>query len=146
MAGAPQPGDGAQRIGVKVGGSEAAVRGFDRRQAPFPVIDSEDREDVAVLATAGDDRAERSQEGEARHAQLVGPQRPDAGLVDEGLADVEANPSAVRVHASMLDGRAPGRMRFQPGAARLRRARSSCYGISFTRSVPGGETGLNSVR
>jgi hypothetical protein len=80
---------------------EATVRGLHRWQAQLPVVGAEDREDVAVLATALDHRPQCGQEGEPRDAELIGPDRPDPRLVDQRLPDVEADPSV----ASWTDAR-----------------------------------------
>jgi hypothetical protein len=42
-----------------------------------------------MVATARDHGPERGEERQARNAQVIRPQTPDAGLVDERLADIE---------------------------------------------------------
>jgi hypothetical protein len=101
IPGAPQARERAQRIGVQVVGREATVGTLDRRQAKLPVVRAEDREDVAVLTAPRNHRPEGGMEGQPRDTQLIGPDRPDPGLVDQRLPDVEAHPSVA--HDSMLD-------------------------------------------
>ncbi len=46
-----------------------------------------------MLTAALDHGPECSEEGQTRNTELIRPQRPDAGLVDERLADIQAYPA-----------------------------------------------------
>src|SRR5687768_977771 len=46
-----------------------------------------------MLPTPRDHRAKCGKEGQPRNTELISPQRPDACLVDQGLANVQAYPS-----------------------------------------------------
>ena len=52
-------------------------------------LDGQQLEDSPVRLAAGDHGAQDSHEGEAGNAAGIGDRLPGAGLVDEGLADVE---------------------------------------------------------
>ena len=97
--------DGSQRVGIEVLGAEPAVGLLHRFQPQRPVIEAEDPEDRLVLASPGDDGAEGREEREARDAELIRPRRPDPCLVDEGLADVEADPTRRVGHAGSVAAR-----------------------------------------
>ena len=81
--------------GYRSSAANPAIGALVDLEPELPVIGIEVGEDLPEVAISGDHGTEGGEKGESRHAELVGPGRPDARLVDEGLADVEADPACV---------------------------------------------------
>ena len=80
------------------GGPELAYPGPapDRLSTRTAGVEGEVVEDRRILLAAFDDGAEGGEERHARDPHLIGPGAPEACLLDEGLAHVEADPALPR--------------------------------------------------
>ena len=92
VAGRGQRREAWHRVGVEVIGSDGVAelsgRGIGQHRTNVK-IGAEQLEDLGVIAAARDDRPESGEKGQPWDAQMVGPGRPGARFVDQGLPDVE---------------------------------------------------------
>ena len=88
----PQSREARQRIGIEVLASETRLgtgRAAPRALGLDVELRPEPPEDLPVVLAPLDDRPEDSEEGQLRHAEPLGPGRPEASLVENRLPDVE---------------------------------------------------------